>query len=576
MHRPIALVLALTVMGTARGVAVFAGPETPAHKSSPRAAEGVSEDERLTPAEFFRLKDVQRYLDMFADGAPVGATEEEPLTMLLEALRGGDVRFIERWAKQGGEFDWRDLPTRSAGLRGQFFTLRGHVTRVTDQRLDREAARRLGFKQFHRCQCEVGDGHRPIVVYALDVPGAWPRTGSLREPVVFQGVYLKLSPVENGAIAAPTFAAVRLAWHPDNLAGRLGLDFGLLESVVHGDWQSRDDRDAFYQLLAGVGRTPAVELDAAAQRAWERIAEPSDSSAAKPESGPRFSIPKIFQHAREVEDLRREMRDLKQLGALAERVLLLTQQKNQAKTALDRAAVESDLSDALEEVRAKAQAVNVPVEVIVDLAELDRWIQGRLAQSQQKLNAANQSPYSQGQPMTFEGTAMRAVRVRVDEPALQERFGLDHYYEVVVFVDLGRRYQLEEGAMQVNTAPVYACLRELPPRMPLGDVIHERVQLSGVFFKVFPYTPKMSEQAGRDDQHLTPLIIGRELTWLPSERRSHYQLALIATAVLLAVLAGIALWSWRTRRADAIARAKLMSRQFKPGTGSSLNDLKLD
>jgi hypothetical protein len=482
--------------------------------------------------------------------------------------------FADRWARHSGPFGWDDLATASAARRGQFFQVAGHVTRVTIERPLPELAERLDLKAFYRCECEAGEQRLPFVVYALQVPPAWPTGELMREPIGVQGMYVKLGGGGAAGPDTPTFAALRMAWHPDNLPGRLGLDVGLLETVAHNTkLHTADDRDAFYQLLAGAGRLPAAEIDVAARRALEIV---RSGAAAKPDMAAGFSIPRIFEHAKQVEALRRQRRDAEELGALADHVLALKRQERYAQTPAERAAIASDLSEELEKVKDKARAVNVPADVLASLADLNAWIEDRMADAQRNLNLASQSPYSQGQPMIFEGTARRALRVRVDDPALQDRYGLDHYYEVILFVDLGRTYKLEESNLRIDDAPVHVCLRELPPEMPLGDNIHEQVQVSGVFLKVFPYTPELAEQSGSNERHLAPLLVGRELTWIRPERRSHVQFAIIAAALFVVVLGGIALWSWRTRRADAIARAKLLRARPQQSGGESLNELKLD
>ncbi len=546
-------------------------PSAAADSPQPPVAETSSSPDAR---EFLRLLGIdESHFQKFSDGQPVGGGgEREALAELLFAVRRIPPQFAERWARQTGDFDWETFAKKSPTRRGQFFGLRGHVTKVTEQRPPAELAQRLDLKGFYRCECEVGDRASPAVVYAVAVPLEWPADNAIREPVSFQGVYFKLSAGGLSNPSTPTFAATRLAWHPEGLLGRLGLDVGLLEGVRHNrDLSGPSDKEAFYQLLAGAGHLPAAEMDAAAGQALAELGDPPR----KPGEESRFSIPKIFEHAKQVDALRREADDLTQLGERADRVLDLTRQKNAARTEAERAAVASDLSEALAEFQAKAQVVNVPVDVAAVLTDLDAWIQDRLAGLRQRLSAAADSPYSQGRPMTFEGTARRAVRVLVDDPALAERLGFDHYYLVEMMVDLGQRARLADGSLGDDTL-VIAQLRELPAGMPQGQKINARVRLSGVFLKLYPYVPEKAERSGSDERHLAPLLIGRELTWIRYDQQGHYQFAAIATGLFLLLLGGIVFWSWRTRRADARARAKMAGRLAASGPSGSLDDLKLD
>jgi hypothetical protein len=59
-------------------------------------------------------------------------------------------------------------------------------------------------------------------------------------------------------------AAAGLAWYPDTALGRLGMDYGLFDSVVDGQKIVRGDTAAFYALLAAAGRTNEAAITAAA------------------------------------------------------------------------------------------------------------------------------------------------------------------------------------------------------------------------------------------------------------------------------------------------------------------------
>ena len=537
-------------------------PGEPSKEASAAAARG-----ERGPRDFLRLLDIdQSHFEKFVDGEPVGLDEGEVLATLLYAVRRPGAELVERWAKASGEFSWNDLAKQSSSRRGQFFHLRGRVKRVSEERPLPELADRLDLKKFYRCECEVEQ--RPFVVYAVHVPRAWAIDQPLDEPVGFHGMYFKLSAGGTENPTTPMFAAVRLAWHPDGLAGRMGFDYGLLEQVANfRDYRTAGDVEGLYQLLAGAAAVSSSELEDAAASEAQRM-EPQQ----KPGDSP---IPHIFDHARKVEALRKETRELDDLGEAADQVLALKRQERRIENAQERAAWEADLKEALADFQAKAGAVGVPVEVAADLAELDGWIGRRLTDAQAKLNELAQSPYAQGRPMTFEGVARRAVRVRVDDPALRERLGQDHYYSVVLFVDLGKRYKLE-GGMHIRDTLIAAAVRELPPDMPQGDKIHEQVRLSGVFFKVIPYIPEGSVSGDPKDQLLAPLLVGRDLTWFPAQRANHYPMVILATVVLLLVLGGVLLWSWRTRRADAAARARLLRAAPTRGPDGSLDNLKIE
>jgi hypothetical protein len=115
-----------------------------------------------------------------------------------------------------------------------------------------------------------------VDVIADTVPKAWPRWQAIDEPVSVAGL-----PVSNaagplpepppGAVAAwPSdpagllLVARRVAWHPATPLGSLGMDYGLFDTVVDGQRLVAGDTDAFYALLAAVGRGTQTAIETAA------------------------------------------------------------------------------------------------------------------------------------------------------------------------------------------------------------------------------------------------------------------------------------------------------------------------
>ncbi len=73
------------------------------------------------------------------------------------------------------------------------------------------------------------------------------------------------------------------------------------------------------------------------------------------------------------------------------------------------------------------------------------------------------------------GEALRAVRVRVDDPDVVRRFGIRQYYEIEVVTP------------DSQNNPLVVCVAELPEGLPLGDKIHESVRVAGFFLKSWAY-----------------------------------------------------------------------------------------
>ena len=176
--------------------------------------------------------------------------------------------------------------------------------------------------------------------------------------------------------------------------------------------------------------------------------------------------------------------------------------------------------------------------------------------------------------MVFEGTARRAVRVRVDEEDIHERFGIDHYYEMTVFIDLPFKHKDSERVFR--SFPIYFCVASLPDGFPQGQQIHENVRVAGVFFKVWPYSSEFSQARGAKLPDFTPLIVGREPVWLRPKREKNSLTMMIASGLFVLALASVWLVMRRTSRGDVKFRIKTIDRQFEAQPGVSLNDQNLD
>jgi hypothetical protein len=149
-------------------------------------------------------------------------------------------------------------------------------------------------------------------------------------------------------------------------------------------------------------------------------------------------------------------------------------------------------------------------------------------------------PAHRGDPVIIEGDAMRATRVPIDEPFLRKFVGKDHYWEVFVFVETPL---LDiDGHMQ-NSYPIVCCVRELPPGMPSGERISERVKVAGFALKRYAYPFEALRPDGparvveEPSRRLTTLLVSPELTWFPPASKASSQ----PMWVIAAVAAGVAL-----------------------------------
>lgn len=116
----------------------------------------------------------------------------------------------------------------------------------------------------------------PVDVIADAVPKAWPRWEAIDEPVSVVGLPVSTAtgprpePPAGTATQWPAdpaellLVARRVAWHPATPLGGLGMDYGLFDTVVDGQRLVAGDTDAFYAILAAVGRGLQTAIEAAA------------------------------------------------------------------------------------------------------------------------------------------------------------------------------------------------------------------------------------------------------------------------------------------------------------------------
>jgi len=113
--------------------------------------------------------------------------------------------------------------------------------------------------KYFRCRLQLDASEETAEVYTENVPAAWQKGAELDAPGGAFGVFLKLGR-RNAGRPTLIFAARRLAWYPDDLLGRLGMDVGLLDDLKDREPLTAQDSEAFYQMVAAVGRAEPRQL----------------------------------------------------------------------------------------------------------------------------------------------------------------------------------------------------------------------------------------------------------------------------------------------------------------------------
>lgn len=170
-----------------------------------------------------------------------------------------------------------------------------------------------------------------------------------------------------------------------------------------------------------------------------------------------------------------------------------------------------------------------------------------------------------GEPVAVVGQALRATRVEIDDPLRRRQTGLDHYWELFVFVATP---PIEVGGKVMDRYPVVCCLRDLPARMPTGTTIAEPVRVAAFAFKSYVWPLPSADGVAR--QREAPLLVGGDVAWVkpaPARREGPLEWILAALAAIVALGSAVALWNGsRRRRRD---RDRLRSRALRGGRGDA-------
>jgi hypothetical protein len=244
--------------------------------------------------DMFRALGVEdRYFDRLIDDRSLNSDERETVLRILYRLRTFPLVDIDRWAQNAGEL--AEASRQPKKYRGEIYNLRGRVIEVEPIKPPSDPATRYELAQYYRCRLQLDEPDMLADVYTENVPKQWSGGAKPDASAGAFGVFLKLAEKTDGDEPLLVFAAVRLAWYPDNLLGRLGMDFGLLDSVKDQKLITADESEAFYQMLAAVGRAKPGELLRQAENKLTDV--PADERWTDQQGQERYSVAPLFNEA---------------------------------------------------------------------------------------------------------------------------------------------------------------------------------------------------------------------------------------------------------------------------------------
>jgi hypothetical protein len=166
-----------------------------------------------------------------------------------------------------------------------------------------------------------------------------------------------------------------------------------------------------------------------------------------------------------------------------------------------------------------------------------------------------------GELVALTGTAREAKRIYVGDADVQQRFGIDHYFQIEIFT----------ADSQGN--PIVFCVRELPPGMPEGSQIDEPVRIPGFFFKTWAYRTPRADPENPDRKQLAPMLIGRQPLWLRPLQQTGSSGGIVAAMLFVAAIVGLCLAVWRFHRSDARFHREVLAQHIAPKLNVPLDDI---
>lgn len=182
-----------------------------------------------------------------------------------------------------------------------------------------------------------------------------------------------------------------------------------------------------------------------------------------------------------------------------------------------------------------------------------------------------------GQAYAGLGVARRIQKVKVPE-RYRQRLGLDHYYEIDLFIPLDKQQiRLAKDQTDANAPtftdgfPTTLCVARLPTDLSEGTNIKEAIRFEGIFFKQWAYSSDFLKQFDKNIKQPAPLLIGLEPQLVKSEPPFDTSFVGPGALMVVIVLAIAVLWiaTWMMSRGDLRYQQRVLKRITSRGPGNS-------
>jgi hypothetical protein len=206
-----------------------------------------------------------------ADRAPLAAPgdwsdDKERLLVRVLARLAAPEPLAVRWR---GEADPVAARGEAVPLADRFVRVRGRATFVAPRDLPADLAELAGRRQYDVVRL-IDERAAVVDVVVARAPAAWPRCQAIDEPAEAVGLPLTAGagpePTRSGESGWPAsshdllIATTSVSWLPPTPLGRLGVDYGLFDSIVDDRRLEPGDTAAFWAVMAAAARSSSTEI----------------------------------------------------------------------------------------------------------------------------------------------------------------------------------------------------------------------------------------------------------------------------------------------------------------------------
>ncbi|MBT6056077.1 MAG: hypothetical protein HOH16_11685 [Planctomycetaceae bacterium] len=217
-----------------------------------------------SPQEYFTTWDLspsylQKQFDVAAAGDMVTLSSDEfqVISRILDRLQGAPSQWLQKWADDSVAFDSNLITTYQQECRS--VQVIGDIVRVNCIESPRNVAAITSLKEIYAVQLLLEDS-QTVWVVVPEIPAGLPVGRPLHQNGGASVILLHVSGEDSIKKQKEPILSVaaRIQWWPQTSFGKLGMDYGLFQSVIDGDSLRAVESDAFYSSLSVSARQKRI------------------------------------------------------------------------------------------------------------------------------------------------------------------------------------------------------------------------------------------------------------------------------------------------------------------------------